>query len=61
MTAMISEVIAAYDNRFGQIDNKLTRIEGELNLLKWMVGAVIAGVVTLMAGVGSLTIKFLSH
>lgn len=56
-----AEAIAAYDNRFGQIDNKLTRIEGELNLLKWMVGAVIAGVVTLMAGVGSLTIKFLFH
>jgi hypothetical protein len=52
-----AEAIAAYESRFAQIDVKLTRIEGELVLVKWMVGAVIAGVVSLMAGVGSIVLK----
>ena len=31
-----------------KIDNKLETIKGELNLLKWMIGVLLAGVVSLI-------------
>lgn len=31
-----------------RIDNKIEKIQGELNLLKWMVGFQLAGMVTIM-------------
>lgn len=43
-----AEAIAAYESRFAQLDVRLTRIEGELNLLKWMSGIIIAGVASLV-------------
>lgn len=43
-----AEAIAAYESRFPQLDVRLTRIEGELNLLKWMSGIIIAGVASLV-------------
>lgn len=33
---------------FAQLDVRLTRIDGELNLLKWMSGIIIAGVASLV-------------
>jgi hypothetical protein len=39
--AKAAEAVAAYDNRFN-------KIEVDLTVLKWMVGAVLAGVVTLI-------------
>ncbi len=43
-----AETVAAYENRFASLDLKLTRIEGDMNLLKWMMGVIIAGVASLV-------------
>lgn len=40
-----AEAIAAYENRFGAIDQRFAKIEGDLNLLKWMVGFDLAATV----------------
>lgn len=45
-----AEELAAYENRFA-------RIETELAVIKWMLGVVLAGVVSLFAGVATLVIK----
>jgi hypothetical protein len=37
-----AEAIAAYEGRFGRIENDLTTIRGDLNLLKWMNGVTWA-------------------
>jgi hypothetical protein len=44
-----AEVLASYDDRFSRIESELVRIQSELNLLKWMVGAAIALNVTILA------------
>lgn len=43
-----AEAVAAYENKFGRIENDLTGIRGELNLVKWMVGLVLGGVAALI-------------
>jgi hypothetical protein len=46
-----AEVVANYDNHFSAIENQMTRAEGDLTLLKWMVGFVLAfciGIVMLL-------------
>ena len=43
-----AETVAAYENRFASIDVKLTKIDGDINLLKWMMGIIIAGVASLV-------------
>ena len=40
-----AEAIAGYENRFAAIEQRLTRIEGEIKLLSWMVGFNLAGTV----------------
>ena len=45
-----AEELAAYEARFA-------KIETDLAVLKWMVGVVIGGVVSLFVGVMSLVIK----
>ena len=40
-----AEAIAAYENRFVTIEQRLARIEGDLKLLMWMVGFNLAGTV----------------
>ncbi|MGH7060048.1 MAG: hypothetical protein ACREFH_06670 [Stellaceae bacterium] len=40
-----AEAIAAYENRFTAIEQRLTRIEGEIKLLSWMIGFNLAGTV----------------
>jgi hypothetical protein len=40
-----AKAIVAYDNRFAAIDQRFTKIEGDLNLLKWMVGSNLAATV----------------
>jgi hypothetical protein len=37
-----AEAIAAYENRFTAIDQRFTKIEGDLKLLTWMVGFDLA-------------------
>jgi len=45
-----AEELAAYEARFA-------KIETDLAVLKWMVGVVIGGIVSLFVGVMSLVIK----
>jgi hypothetical protein len=40
-----AEAIAAYKNRFAAIEQRFTNVEGDLNLLKWMVGFDLAATV----------------
>jgi hypothetical protein len=40
-----AEAIAGYENRFTAIEQRLTRIEGDLKLLTWMIGFNLAGTV----------------
>ena len=45
-----AEVVAGYDDRFASIDNRFARIEGDLTLVKWMLGfnlAISVGLVML--------------
>jgi hypothetical protein len=43
-----AEVLANYESQFADIKNELTTIKGDINLLRWMLGFVLAGVVTLI-------------
>ena len=40
-----AEAIAGYENRFAAIEQRLTRIEGDLKLPTWMIGFNLAGTV----------------
>jgi len=40
-----AEAIAGYENRFASLEQRLTRIEGELKLVTWMIGFNLAGTV----------------
>ena len=40
-----AEAIASYENRFVAIEQRFTKVEGDLNLLKWMVGFDVAATV----------------
>jgi hypothetical protein len=53
----VAEEIAVYDNRFGRIETDLAVIKAGLSGVKWMLGFVIAGVVSVIVGVLSLVIK----
>lgn len=37
-----AEEVAGYDSQIGQLDRKLTVLDGRVNLLQWMVGTNIA-------------------
>ena len=37
-----AEAMAAYDPRFGGIESRMSSLEGDMKLLKWMVGFNIA-------------------
>lgn len=37
-----AETVAAYESRFSGMDVKLTKLDGDMSLLKWMVGFVLA-------------------
>ena len=45
-----ARAIAEYENRFSRIDS-------DLRILKWMVGATLAGVISILAGIVSILIK----
>ena len=40
-----AEAIASYENRFAAIEQRFTKVDGDLNLLKWMVGFDLAATV----------------
>jgi hypothetical protein len=39
---------AGVDNRFASVDTRFAKMEGEMSLLKWMLGVVIAGILSLV-------------
>jgi hypothetical protein len=43
-----AEALASYDTRFDRMEQRFTKIEGDLALLKWMVGFTLAGVVGIL-------------
>jgi len=43
-----AESVAAYESRFAAFDVKLTEVKGEIVLVKWMLGVVLAGVLSLV-------------
>jgi hypothetical protein len=40
-----AEAIAAYENRFASMDQRFSKIEGDLRLVTWMVGFNLAAAV----------------
>ena len=52
-----AEEIAVYENRFVRIETDLVVIKADLAGIKWMLGFVIAGVVSIVVGVLSLVLK----
>jgi hypothetical protein len=43
-----AEALASYDTRFDRMEQRFTKIEGDLALLKWMIGFTLAGVVGIL-------------
>ena len=43
-----AEALASYDACFDRMEQRFTKIEGDLALLKWMVGFTLAGVVGIL-------------
>ena len=40
-----AEVVAGYENRFADLGNKITVLEGKVTLVQWMVGFNLAATV----------------
>ena len=43
-----ARALASYDQRFAQIENHFSRIEGKLQLHDWMLGTIIALLITVL-------------
>lgn len=43
-----AETVAAYENRFAAFDVKLTEVKGDVALIKWMMGLLLVGVLSLV-------------
>ena len=43
-----AKTMADYDSRFNKIDQDLSLIKAEITLLKWMLGFLVAGMVSLL-------------
>lgn len=43
-----AKTMADYDSRFNKIDQDLTQIKAEITVLKWMLGFLVAGMVSLL-------------
>ena len=43
-----ARAVAEYDTRFARIDGDLALVKAEIIVLKWMLGFVLAGVVSLV-------------
>lgn len=43
-----AKAVAEYDSRFNRIDSDLALVKAEMVVLKWMLGFVLAGVVSLV-------------
>jgi hypothetical protein len=43
-----AEAIAAYENRFASMDQRFAKIEGDLSLVKWMLGFNLAATISVI-------------
>ncbi len=43
-----AKTMADYDSRFNKIDQDLSLIKAEITILKWMLGFLVAGMVSLL-------------
>lgn len=43
-----AKTMADYDSRFNKIDQDLSLIKSEITILKWMLGFLVAGMVSLL-------------
>ena len=43
-----SKALADYDSRFNKVDQDLAMIKAEITVLKWMLGFLVAGMVSLL-------------
>ena len=43
-----AEDVASYDSQIGQLDRKVTVLDGRVNLLQWMLGTNIALTVAIL-------------
>ncbi|MCX8087138.1 MAG: hypothetical protein N3C63_09610 [Rhodocyclaceae bacterium] len=43
-----ARALADYDSRFNRLDHDLALIKAEITVLKWMLGFVLAGIVSLV-------------
>lgn len=43
-----AEAVASFETRFNAIEQKLTVFQGDMNLMKWMLGLQFAGVAALV-------------
>jgi hypothetical protein len=48
--AAAAEEVASYENRLAGIETKLVKLEGNMNLLTWMVGTLVPLNIALTAG-----------
>ncbi|MGY4695970.1 DUF1640 domain-containing protein [Xylella fastidiosa subsp. sandyi] len=48
LEADMKEGFAQVDKRFAQVDTRFAEIKGEMLLLKWMLGVLVAGVAALI-------------
>ena len=43
-----AEEVAGFDSQIGRIDNKVTALDGRVNLLQWMIGTNLAMTVAIL-------------
>jgi hypothetical protein len=43
-----AKALADYDSRFNKVDQDLAMIKAEITVLKWMLGFLVAGMVSLL-------------
>jgi hypothetical protein len=48
--AAAAEEVASYENRLAGIETKLVKLEGNMNLITWMVGTLVPLNIALTAG-----------
>jgi 3'-phosphoadenosine 5'-phosphosulfate sulfotransferase len=43
-----AEAVAAYESRFGGVELKIETLRGDVRLMQWMLGLLLAGVASLV-------------
>ena len=40
-----AEAVAGFENRFNSLEQKITVLQGDMNLVKWALGILVGGVI----------------